>query len=138
MKVADLWESYTRYTRDLTEHGRTLGFAGVAICWLLKNNDLTFPLTIYIALFFFVLYFIADVSQALCGALQHKKLAERLEHELRVANKPDDTEIDKPRSLDWPAFRFFLAKGVLLAMGFGFIAIHLFLVWVRSLLNVKF
>jgi hypothetical protein len=40
--------------------------------------------------------------------------------------------------LDWPAFRFFLAKGVLLAMGFGFIAIHLFLVWVRSLLNVKF
>jgi hypothetical protein len=125
MTGKQLWEQYQHYTRDLTEHGRKLGFAGTAICWILKRVDFTFPLMIYAALFFFVAYFIADILQALSGALMLKFFTQHHETRLWRETHSIEGEIYKPRWVDLPAFVFFIAKCILLVTGFSFIGIYL-------------
>lgn len=120
-----LWEQYQHYTRDITEFGRKLGFAGAAICWIFKRDDFTFPLVIYIALFFFVAYFIADILQALSAALVLKFFIQYHEKRLWRETGSIEGDIQKPRWVDWPAFGFFIAKCFLLITGFVFIGLHL-------------
>jgi hypothetical protein len=130
MTSKQLWVQYQHYTRDITVHGRVLGFAGAAVCWLFKREDLTFPVTIYFALFFIVAYFIADVLHGLSGALMVKFYTEHQEAELKKANRSIDEDIEKPRWVDRPAFIFFVAKCILLIIGFAFIGLHLILMLV--------
>ena len=123
------WSSYREYTRDITEHGRNLGFAGAAICWIFKRDDLTFPLMIYIALFFFVAYFIADILHALSAALTLKFFIRYHEIKLHEETGSIEGEIPKPAWVDRPAFTFFIIKCVLLIIGFAFIGFHLMAMW---------
>ena len=125
MTGKELWERYQQYTRDITEHGRILGFAGAGICWLFKRDDFTFPVMIYAALFFFVAYFISDILQALSGALMLKFFTEHQEAKMWREKRTIDGDIHKPRWLDWPAFFFFIAKCILLVVGFVFIGLYL-------------
>jgi hypothetical protein len=125
MTSKELWEQYQFYTRDITEHGRKLGLGGVAICWIFKRDDFTFPVMIYVALFFFVSYFVTDILHALSGALMVKFFTEHQEGKIWKEKHSIEGEIDKPRWVDWPAFTFFIAKCILLAVGFVFIGIYL-------------
>ena len=125
MTGKQLWEQYQHYTRDLTEHGRKLGFAGAAICWLFKNEAFTFPTLIYLSLLFFVAYFIADVMQSLLGALFVRFFTEAREAEMWKRTQSIQEEIHKPRWVDLPAFVCFIAKCILLVFGFVFIACEL-------------
>ena len=125
MKTKELWEQYQHYTRDLTEHGRKLGFAGAAICWIFKRDDFTFPLMIYAALLFFVAFFIADVLQSLCAAFVVKFFTEYHEGKMWREQKSLDGDINKPRWVDWPAFALFIAKCFLVIFGFDFIGLYL-------------
>ena len=132
MTGRDLWASYREYTRDITEHGRKLGFAGVAICWFFKRADLTFPITIYCSLFFFVAYFIADILHPFTAALILKYFTEYHERRLWRETNSIEGEIKKPRWVDWPAFVFFIIKCVLLVTAFLFIGLHLVASWLSS------
>jgi hypothetical protein len=113
-----LWSRYREYTRDITEHARTLGFAGVAICWLFKTDALVFPSLIYWALLFFIGYFVADFLLPLAGAVTLKLFTEAQEKRLWAEKRNLDGEIQKPRWVDLPVFYFFTAKCVLLLAGF--------------------
>jgi hypothetical protein len=132
MTGKELWGSYQQYTRDITEQGRKLGFGGVAICWIFKRVDFTFPLVIYLALIFFVCYFIADILHYFSAALTLKFFTERQEAKLFKATGSIEGDIPKPRWVDWPAFAFFIIKCVLLIAGFVFIGFHLVSMWVSS------
>ena len=125
MTVKELWEQYQHYTHDLTEHGRKLGFAGAAICWLFKTSEFTFPFMVYLALLSFVAYFICDILQALLGALVLRLFTEREEARLWSATQSIEGDIHKPRWVDLPAFICFLLKCLFLIGGFGFIACEL-------------
>jgi len=125
MTGKELWEQYQHYTRDITEHGRKLGFGGAALCWIFKRNDFTFPLMIYAALLFFILYFIADILQSLTAALVIKFFTERQEAKMWRETKTIDGDIQKPRWVDAPALLFFSAKCVLLVAAFMFICLYL-------------
>ena len=125
MTGKELWDQYQHYTRDITEHGRKLGFAGAAICWIFKRDDFTFPALIYFALFFFISYFVADILHSMTGALVIKFFTEREEAKMWKAVQSIDGEIQKPRWVDWPAFAFFIIKCVLLVVGFSFIGLYL-------------
>ena len=122
MTGKELWQQYQHYTRDLTEHGRKLGFAGAAICWLFKDSNFTFPFVIYLALLAFVAYFICDVLQSLLGALFDRFFTEDAEAKLWRETKSIEGEIQKPRWVDVPAFTCFLLKSVFLVAGFAFVA----------------
>jgi len=125
MTIAKLWENYQFYTRDVTEHGRKLGFAGAAICWFFKKADFTFPLIIYGALLFLVSYFITDFFQGFSASLRVKFFAEREEKKLWNEKASLEGEIDVPRSLDAPVFWIFCGKCTLLVVAFLFIGLEL-------------
>jgi hypothetical protein len=125
MTSKELWEQYQYYTRDITEHGRKLGFAGAAICWIFKRDDFSFPVMIYAALLFFIAYFIADILQALSGALMLKFFTEHQETKMWMEKRTIDGDIHKPRWVDRPAFMFFITKCIMLVGGFVFIGLYL-------------
>jgi hypothetical protein len=129
MTGKELWAQYQSYTRDITEHGRKLGFAGAAICWVFKKTDLTFPNMIYIALAFFVAYFIADILHQFTAALTLKFFIQHEEKRLFKKTRSIEGNILKPRWVDWPAFTFFIIKCVLLLAGFVFIGLYLKGLW---------
>ena len=120
-----LWEQYQHYTRDFTEHSRTLGFAGAAICWIFRDEQFRFPALIYIALLLFVCFFLADIFQSLAGAVTLRFFTEAQERKLWDATGSIEGEIHKPRWVDFPAFMMFCAKAIFLAAGFVFIACEL-------------
>ncbi|MBE7157622.1 MAG: hypothetical protein INR62_04160 [Rhodospirillales bacterium] len=127
MTGKELWEQYQHYTHDLTEHGRKLGFAGAAICWLFKDQAFTFPALIYLSLLFFVAYFIADILQGFLGAVMVRRFTEREEAKLWESNGSIEGEIQKPRSVDAAAFACFVLKCLFLLLGFlliGFELVH--------------
>lgn len=115
---AELWKQYQDYTRDFTLHARKLGLAGAAICWLFKNDQLTFPPTIYFSLLFFVLYFLADISHLLGAALTLRRFIEKKEAESWEAEQHINIDVNKPRSLDMPATICFYFKAVFLILGY--------------------
>jgi hypothetical protein len=125
MTGKELWAEYQHYTRDITEHGRKLGFGGAAICWIFKSNDFTFPRPIYFALLCFVGYFIADILHGLSAALTIRFFTQYQEKKLWKKTHSIEGEIQKPRWVDWPAFAFFIGKVILLAAGFACIGFHL-------------
>jgi hypothetical protein len=125
MTGKELWEQYQRYTRDITEHCRVLGFAGAGICWMFKGDDFAFPHMIALALLLVVAYFVADLMQFLAGAVTLKAFVEREEAKMWREKGTIDGEIKKPRWVDRPAFAFFAAKIALLLAGFAAIGAHL-------------
>ena len=127
MTGKQLWADYVDYTRDLTQHERKLGFAGVAVCWFFKNDDLTFPISIYLSLGFFVAYFLADIIHYFAAALMLRYFT--LYHERRLMRETGSIEgdISKPGWMDWPPFLFFIVKAVLLIIAFGFIGLFILL-----------
>jgi hypothetical protein len=125
MTGKELWAEYQHYTRDLTEHERKLGFAGAAVCWIFKSDNFTFPLTIYVALFFFIGYFVADIFHGLSAALTLRFFTQHQEKKLWKATGSIDGDIPKPRWVDWPAFTFFIIKSILLVIGFAFIGFYI-------------
>lgn len=126
MKTEEFWKQYQNYTRDLTEHSRKLGFAGVAVCWVFRSSDYTFPTLIYWSIGFFVAYFIFDILHYLLGAVLTKRYIQKEEFRLFQETGSIDGDVLKPRWLDWPSYTFFITKAVVMIVGFVFIAFELF------------
>ncbi|MEQ1545554.1 hypothetical protein [Methyloglobulus sp.] len=118
MKNSEAWSHYNKYTDDLNKFSRELGLAGSAICWVLKDSNGIFPKYVLFGLILFVLFFIADIIQKLIGALRHKCWIEKREAELWNSAKTIEGEYLKPKSLDKPAFYFFIIKIFFLLLGF--------------------
>ncbi len=125
MTGKELWAQYQHYTRDFTEHARKLGFGGLAVCWLFRDADFRFPVPIYAAMLAFVGYFIADVLQALLGALTLRLFT--VYHERRMWRETGTIEgdIPKPDWVDWPATSMFAIKACSVLMGFVFVGVEL-------------
>jgi len=125
MTGKELWAQYQHYTRDFTEHARKLGFGGVAVCWLFRDEHFRFPYLIYAALLLFVIYFICDILQSLLGALIVRIFTERAEAKLWNETQSIEGEIYKPRWVDGPAFSMFCIKAIFLTTGFVIIGFEL-------------
>ncbi len=69
MDNKEAWANYKDYTRDVTEHSRKLGFAGIAVVWVLKPENGDFSILSLLSLFFVIAYFLTDVGQYVTGAL---------------------------------------------------------------------
>lgn len=125
MKNAEVWAQYKDYTRDITEFSRKLGFAGAAICWVLKLPDGSFSECTLYALAFFVLFFVADTLQGLAGALMLRTWIRSEEKKKYSETNTIEGEYDKPPWLDYPAFTLFLLKIVALLIGFAFVGLSI-------------
>ena len=126
-KLTELWIEYKEYTKDFTEHGRKLGFAGAAVCWVFRGADFTFPMAIYAALLAFVAYFICDMIQMFIAAVSRRALGHHEEEKIQKSGGvlTGDTTVPFPRWIDKAPFAFFVFKGFFLFVGFGLIAFEL-------------
>jgi hypothetical protein len=122
MKNAEAWDQYKSYTKDITEVSRKLGFAGAAICWVLKTPEGTFSICVLWGLTFFVVFFIADVLQSFVGALLLRHWLRREELKQWQTTNSIEGEYLKPGWLDYPSFALFLLKVIFLLIGFTFLA----------------
>ncbi len=119
MKNAEAWKQYKEYTKDITEVSRKLGFAGTAICWVLKTPEETFSTSVLWGLAFFVGFFVADVLQSFVGALLLRFWLRREELKKWHTTETIEGEYLKPGWLDYPSFGLFLIKVFLLLLGFA-------------------
>lgn len=125
MKNSDLWGQYTTYTEEFSKFSRQLGYAAVAICWLFKAADLTFPTPILIALGCVVAFFISDILQFFVSA--HLLRWWTRNQECRIYKETgslEGEEYEKPSWIDAPAFCFFNIKAFLLLATYAFIAVE--------------
>jgi hypothetical protein len=119
---ARAWDQYNFYTGELTRHARGLGFAGVAICWILRDGEaVNFPLTILLGLFTFVLYFLLDGGQYAHAAWKLRRRIEEREQELESTTGSREGDYSVPRAFDKPIRRYFIAKLVALLIAFLFV-----------------
>jgi hypothetical protein len=124
MKLSDLWKNQEFYSRDLTEHSRTLAFAVAAICWFFKSEKITFPPAIFWALVFLVGFFIFDVLHYFWGAVRYRRFIYRAEAKLEEVR--EDAEVPVTRRLDKPIFAMFYLKSVCLLVSFGMLLTEFF------------
>ena len=125
MKNAEVWDQYKAYTRDITEVSRKLGFAGAAICWILKTPQGAFSNSVLWSLIFLVAFFISDVLQSFTGALLLRYWIRTEEIKNWQSNNTLDGEYLKPVWLDYPSFTFFIMKVLFLLVGFVFLAMEI-------------
>lgn len=123
MKNAELWESYNYYTGELTKFSRQLAFAGAAICWFFKSEEITFPKPILVSLVLIVSFFILDILQYFLGAHILRWWIQREETKMWEKKKKIEGEYHKPRWVDTPSFAIFNLK---IAVLFGaFVALSI-------------
>ena len=125
MQNAEVWDQYKAYTRDITEVSRKLGFAGAAICWILKTPQGAFSHSVLWSLIFLVAFFISDVLQSFTGALLLRYWIRTEEIKIWQSNNTLDGEYLKPVWLDYPSFTFFIMKVLFLLLGFVFLAMEI-------------
>lgn len=122
MKLSDARENYYFYTGKVSEIGRQLAFAGIAIIWLFKLEDenslpleLIEPLRLIVASLAIDLahYFYAALAWGVFHRVKEKRLA---------ASKMLDAEFLAPRAINWITIALYFAKIGFLAAGYW----HLF------------
>ena len=126
MKNHEVWDSYNFYTSEVTKHARYLGFAGMAICWVFRDADFSFPKSILVALFFIVLFFLADIAQYYISAIRLRSWMHKEESKYEADGKGLEQEYWPPKSLDMPTYRLFHIKLLLLLIGYSGIGIEIF------------
>lgn len=73
----------------------------------------------------FIFYFICDVLQSLLGAMIIKFFTQGKEAEMWKTKRTIEDDIEKPKSVDRPAFVMFCLKAVFLLLGFIFVAVEI-------------
>lgn len=123
MTIKALWTQYQEYTESHTEHARKLAFADAVVCWFFKSPDVTFPPAVLGALTLLVVFFALDLMHYFVGALCVKTFAEAQEHEIFSATNQltGDEDVQKPRSVDKPAFVLWILKTLALLASFAFL-----------------
>jgi hypothetical protein len=111
MRVVDLYEEYGSFTKSLTSSGRTLAFGAAAIGWFFRTSDFVFPTMILVSFLFVVLYLTLDMAQYLVSAIMLKRLANRLEADIRKRGGDIETEkVAKPKGFTHIPYILFLSK----------------------------
>lgn len=125
MKISEHWSSYVTYTADLSEAARKAGFAGVAVCWLVRSGEFAFPVRVQYALAAIVGFLFADLLQLYVAAIIHRLWLGWEERRRQRGNKPlVDDDLAKPAWIDWPAFFLFNVKIILLAIGYSLLGLE--------------
>jgi hypothetical protein len=140
-RISDLWKEYEFYTKGLTEFGRQLAFACVAICWIFKKDTLQLPALILLALISVVLFFITDIAQYLSGSISYSKFCIKKEKKFykakkkKLKNNPEftgtldyeDFQVNIPETLGIWTMYLFYTKNFLLLLSYILLIIYMVL-----------
>jgi hypothetical protein len=114
----EAWGAYDFYTGEISKNARTLGLAGIAICWFFRTPQLTFPRPILWALVLIILYFIADLLQYYTSAMRIRGWLRAEEARRQTARSLDETGYTFPIGVHTPGHVLFHVKLATLLLGF--------------------
>lgn len=121
--TSEMWKRTSEYSEDVTKNGRQLAFAGVAVCWVLREQGKLSEVLV-LSLGFFALFFFLDYIQNVVGFLVRSIWLRSVEVKLYKDKKPIDGDIDQPWWIDRPGFILFCVKVTMLPIAFGCIVKH--------------
>jgi hypothetical protein len=124
MRLADARAAYTDYSSKTSDIVRQLGFAGIAVIWLFRDEVpdrvivdrplLWAGIFIIAALTFDLLHYVAGAI--IWGSYHRRK---------ELAGCSEDDEFEAPPVLNYPTLVFFWGKVALIAIAYGFLAASL-------------
>lgn len=126
MTNQDAWTQYKEYSKATSDIARKMAFAGIAVCWLFRETNNSFPSIVFNALIFLLIFFIFDLLQYLVSTLLVKNWIRKEEIKMWESTGKIEGNYQNPEWLDLPAFTFFLLKIIALIVSFVFLGIWLF------------
>ena len=118
MKLQDVRETYYEFSGKTSDIVRQLGFAGIAIIWVFKNEatsqsgllprEFLWPGVFVVAALGF------DLMQYVSASLVWSTYARRLEK----AGVSEDKDLEAPSWTNWPALFFFWGKVLLIIVAY--------------------
>lgn len=130
MKNKDIWQNYVDYTQTVSSVARKLGFAAIAVIWVVSGRTIQFPALIRYALFVILIFFLFDLIQYLLGSLLFRYHIIKIENQVRAEGKDiEKAEYQIPKGLDTSVFVFWLLKIGILLIGYTLIGLHVFKYW---------
>lgn len=118
MKLEDVRKTYYELSGKTSDIVRQLGFAGIAIIWVFKNEatsesgllprEFLWPGVFVVAALGF------DLMQYVSGSLMWSTFARNLEKQ----NVGENADVDAPSWTNWPALFFFWGKVLLIIVAY--------------------
>lgn len=124
MELKKARDSYDYFSSKASDVSRQLSFAGIAVVWLFAINEgehIELPVTLIVALIFFVVSLSCDLLHFAWGSFIWGKYArshEKREIDGREVVRPDDDHIPDPDpKINWPSIFLFWMKLLCVAIG---------------------
>ncbi len=118
MKVYKIREAYYEATGTVSTIARQLGFAGIAVIWILKggtnSSGISVPSELLVSLYYFVLSLSLDFIQYIYKSVVWGFLNR---HHWRK-HKDEEADVDVSPIFNWPTNIFFWGKLFLLGCGY--------------------
>ena len=127
MTNKEVWTQYKEYSQSTSDISRKLAFAGIAICWLFRDQNSGFPKLVFNALIFLLVFFLFDLLQYLITTLLLKKWIRKEEIRMWETTNKIEGNYQKPTWIDMPAFTLFTCKIIALIISFFLLGIWLFI-----------
>jgi hypothetical protein len=117
MKLADARGFYDDYSRKASDIARQLGFVGVAIIWLFRNEGtpgrIILPEALLFPAFLIVVSLTLDLFQNVVAAFVWG-----IYGRWKELSGIGEQDFEAPRQINWPTIFFFVAKFPPLALGY--------------------
>ncbi len=122
MKLSNARENYEYFSGRLSDIGRQLGFAGIAVIWIFKVDGAN---SLPVQLIFPTLLFVGSLALDLLHYL-YSTIAWGMFHrimELHASRTKDgeDDDFKAPRAINWPSNIFFYCKAGCVVLGYWFL-----------------
>jgi len=120
MKLSEYKQDYYTFTGKLSDINRQIAFAGIALIWIFKRNDVENVVICHQLVLPAILLAIAlgaDISQYIYQSITWAIFYRY--HEKRTDN--DDAEVSAPSILNYPSWMFFIIKVALVLIAYLFI-----------------
>lgn len=122
--LKDYRNDYYVLSARASENARQFAFAGIALIWILKVGSggvESVPQALYFPALLFALTLAFDFFHYVSATAIWGVYTRRQEK----AGRSEITDFKTPRSLNWPALAFFVAKQI--TLGLGYISLGLYL-----------
>lgn len=126
MTNKEVWNIYKEYSQTTSDILRKIAFAGIAFCWLFRNQNYSFPDLVFIALVLLILFFICDFLQYFSATLILRHWIRGEEVRFWENNSSIEGDYQLPTWIDLPSFIFFITKSLTLLTSFILLVVWFF------------
>jgi len=126
MTNKEVWQHYAEYTDRVTSVARKLGFAAVAVIWVIGGRNVNIEGLLRYSLFIIAVFFVIDLLQFFVGSLILRFWIRKQEKQFHRKDSTIEGDYQKPSWIDTPTFILWLLKIITLLICYILIGLSLF------------